>query len=211
MSATPFRLYDSLDRVPPQVPPHYGAEPLTSPTISTDLLRPQAPIATAANPVERALPGETIFHAWTGVVGPRPSIISAVSCLLLASVFAHLILALPDWWPYAAGAVAGVVNLALALWQAGSHRVVAVTDSGIHVLRKARWSSKCTHRVGSMPRMPLGPVKGRWCKMSIANSVMWVHSREHATIERFDQEYRGWFQERMTSADISIPLRAQHR
>ncbi len=161
------------------------------------------------NPVQRALPGETIYYSWQGVVGPRPSVLSGLSCLLLASVFAHLVVPLPGWWPYGAGIVAVIVNGALALWQAGSHRVVAVTDSGIHVLRKARWSATCTHILGSMPRMPLGPVQGRWCKMSIANAVMWIHRRDQSTVTEFDREYRGWFQARLASADISIPVRAK--
>jgi hypothetical protein len=150
------------------------------------------------------LPGDEIFHVWLGAVGPRPSLLSVLSCVLVGSVFAHLVLPLPAWWPYALGGLAITFNLALAIWQAGSYRLVAVTGSGIHVLRKARWSSKCTHLVGSMPRMPMGPVKGRWCSMSIANTVMWVHRRHHATVETFDREYRGWFQSRFRSADISL-------
>lgn len=159
------------------------------------------------DPVERALPDDEVFHTWLGAVGPRPTILSFVSIVLLAAIFAHLVIPLPMWWPYALGAAAIIVNIGIAIWQAGSYRVVAVTGSGIHVLRKARWSAECTHLVGSMPRMPLGPVNGRWCSMSIANTVMWVHRREHSTVERFDREYRGWFQSRFQSADISLQPR----
>ncbi len=156
------------------------------------------------NPVQRALPDDEVFHTWLGAVGPRPSLLSILSCLLLAAIFAHLVVPLPPWWPYVMGAVAIIINLALAVWQAGSYRVVAVTGSGIHVLRKARWSSRCTHLVGSMPRMPLGPVRGRWSAMSVANTVLWVHRRHHGTVETFDREYRGWFREKFKSADIAI-------
>lgn len=181
---------------------------MSSQTLSSDLLGSEPfVIADDATPLERALPGETIHHSWMGAVGPRPSLLSTFSFLLLLGVFAHLVIDLPDWWPYVAGAFAIAVNLLLAVWQAGSYRVVAVTDSGIHVLRKARWSTSCTGLVGSMPRMPLGPVKGRWCKMSIANTVMWVHRRDHRAVARFDRQYRGWFQARLTSADINIPVR----
>lgn len=157
-------------------------------------------------PAARPLPDSEVLHTWVGVVGPRPSLLSATSCALLLGIFAHLFLPLPGWWPYAMGVVAVVVNGLLAVWQAGSHRVVAVTGSGIHVYRKARWSPECTHLVGSMPRMPLGPVTGRWCEMSIANSVMWVHRREHPTIEAFDRQYRGWFNSKAANADIAIKL-----
>ena len=149
----------------------------------------------------RALPGdEWVSHAWMGLVGPRPATLSLLSCMAVAAVFAHLALPLPAWWPYAIGGVAIVFNLALAYWQAGSCRIVAVTGSGIHVLRKARWSSRCTHLVGSMPRMPLGPLAGRWCEVSIANTVMWVHRTHHRTVEAFDREFRGRLDPRRTVA-----------
>lgn len=142
----------------------------------------------------RALPGEEpVSHAWPGVVGPHPTLLTGLSLFLIGSIFAHLILPLPPWWPFAVGAVAIIGNLLIAIWQAGSVRVVAVTGSGIHVLRKARWSPNLTHILGSMPRMPLGPLIGRWCLLSAANSEIWVHRRYHDTIDDFDDEYRGRF------------------
>lgn len=136
---------------------------------------------------------EEILHSWPGVVGPRPTILSLLSLALIAAIFAHLVFDLPSWWPFAAGAVALAVNLALAFWQAGSVRVVAVTESGIRVMRKARWRSRCTHLVGTMPRMPLGPVGGRWSRSSVANTVMWVHRRHHPIIADFDSRYLSTF------------------
>lgn len=136
---------------------------------------------------------DDIVHTWLGVAGPRPTLLSLVSCVLVAAIFAHLVLDLPSWWPFAAGAVALAFNVSLAYWQAGTVRVVAVTGKGIQVLRKKRWSSDCTHLLGSMPRMPLGPLSGRWCQSSVANTMIWVHRKYHPTIARFDAEYRGLF------------------
>ena len=133
---------------------------------------------------------ERVSHAWTGVVGPRPTVLTAVSGLAILAIFAHLLIDLPTWWPYAAGSVAVGLNLVLAYWQAGSHRVVAVTDGGIQVLRKARWSPRCTEVVGTMPRMPLGPLAGRWCRASIANSMLWIHRSQHPIVADFDAEHR---------------------
>jgi hypothetical protein len=142
----------------------------------------------------RALPGdEPVTHAWPGVAGPHPTVLSFVSFVLIGAIFAHLVLPLPSWWPYGMGAVAITGNLIIAAWQAGSVRVVAITGSGIHVLQKARWSQNLTHILGSMPRMPLGPLIGRWCLLSAANSEIWVHSRYHGIVEDFDEEYRGRF------------------
>ncbi len=145
--------------------------------------------------VARAIAGDDdkVHHTWLGVVGPRPTILSLISCGLIVAIFAHLVFGLPSWWPFAAGAVAISFNIAVAYWQAGSVRVVAVTGKGIQVLKKKRWSNDCTHLLGSMPRMPLGPLTGRWCQSSIANSLMWVHRRHHATVAAFDAEYRGMF------------------
>lgn len=136
---------------------------------------------------------EQVIHTWLGAVGPHPTLLSTLSLGLVASIFAHFVFDLPWWWPYAAGGVAIAGNMALAYWQAGSHRVVAVTNSGIHVFRKARWSARWTHLLGSMPRMPLGPAEGRWCHMSVATSVLWVHRKYHPVIEEFDEEYRNQF------------------
>ncbi|MEM7321701.1 MAG: hypothetical protein AAF531_01330 [Actinomycetota bacterium] len=142
----------------------------------------------------RALPGdEPVTHAWPGLTGPHPTILSFVSLVLIASIFAHLVLPLPGWWPYGAGALAIAGNLLIAVYQAGSVRIVAVTGTGIHVIRKGRWSRNLTHIVGTMPRMPLGPLIGRWCLLSAANSELWVHHRYHELVEAFDDEYRGRF------------------
>ncbi|MGI9595937.1 MAG: hypothetical protein ACR2QK_07240 [Acidimicrobiales bacterium] len=134
-----------------------------------------------------------MLHSWPGVVGPRPTLLSLVSIGLIFSMFAHLVFDLPSWWPFAAGGVAIGFNIAAAYWQAGSFRVVTVTGSGIQVLKKGRWSKECTHLLGTMPRMPLGPLSGRWCRASIANTLIWVHRRHHPAVATFDAEYRGMF------------------
>jgi hypothetical protein len=110
-------------------------------------------------------------------------------------VFLHLVLPLPPWWPLAAGSGALAVNFGLAWWQAGSHRVVLVGDGGVRVLRKGRWSRRTRGLVGTMPRMPLGPVRGRWCRLAIASTEMWVHHRYHDEIDDFDFRFRQRFAE----------------
>lgn len=104
-------------------------------------------------------------------------------------MFAHFVLPLPSWWPFVFGGVAIVINSGLAFWQAGSFRVVAVTSTGIQVFRKGRWTTECTHLVGSMPRMPLGPLDGRWCQASVANTSIWVNRKYHPIVAEFDAEY----------------------
>ncbi len=152
---------------------------------------------------------EQVAHAWLGVVGPRPTIISAVSFILVAAIFAHFVFDLPSWWPFVAGAVAMAVNSALAYWQAGSFRVVAVTDTGIQVFRKARWSAECTHLVGSMPRMPLGPLDGRWCQSSIANTMLWINHRYHPTVAAFDAEHLGRYGDAFAMNRAPNPTRVE--
>ncbi|MEM7276118.1 MAG: hypothetical protein AAF547_23795 [Actinomycetota bacterium] len=153
---------------------------------------------------DRALPGdEPVTHAWPGVVGPRPSILTLLSAALIVGIFAHLVFPLPAWWPYGFGIVAIVVNLMIAVWQAFSIRVVAVTSTGIHVLKKAPWANHLTQIVGSMPRMPLGPLIGRWSLLSVANTEMWVHHRHQGLVEAFDDEYRGRFDLRPTTGVLA--------
>ncbi|MGB5757417.1 MAG: hypothetical protein WBM50_10915 [Acidimicrobiales bacterium] len=164
-------------------------------------MRPEtAPSSWRAGQVDEA------GHTWLGVVGPHPAVISVISCSLLAAVFAHLLVDLPPWWPFAAGAVALAFNAGVAYWQAGAVRVVAVTPSGIQVLRKARWSQRCTHLVGTMPRMPLGPLSGRWSRCSIANTVLWIHRRHHPTIADFDAHHRKRFVDLL--AEVNGPVRS---
>lgn len=143
---------------------------------------------------DRALTGEEpVTHAWPGVIGPRPSVLTFVSVGLIAAMFAHLALPLPVWWPYGVGILAIIINVGIAIWQAFSVRVVAVSSTGIHVLRKAPWANELTHIVGSMPRMPLGPLIGRWSLLAVANTEMWVHQRHQPLVDAFDDEYRGRF------------------
>jgi hypothetical protein len=132
---------------------------------------------------------DQVAHTWQGVVGPRPSIISAVSVVLVLVMFAHFVVDLPSWWPFATGGVAILVNSGLAWWQAGSFRVVRVTDNGIQVFRKARWTPECIDLVGTMPRMPLGPLDGRWCQSSVANTMLWINRKYHPAVADFDAEF----------------------
>ncbi len=144
-------------------------------------------------------------YTWGGVVGPHPTLLSIISIGLLTAVFAHLLIDLPSWWPFAAGAVALAFNAAVAYWQAGAVRVVAVTPNGIQVMRKARWSPRCTHLLGTMPRMPLGPLSGRWGRCSIANTVLWIHRRHHHTIAEFDARHRKRFVDRLAEVNGAAP------
>jgi hypothetical protein len=123
-------------------------------------------------------------------------VLSIVSVVALASTGLHELVALPEWWPMAAGAAALSLNAWMAWWQAGSHRVVLVGDGGVRVLRKARWSRRTRGVVGTMPRMPLGPVGGRWCRLAIASTELWVHRRHHGQIEDFDRRFRARFANR---------------
>lgn len=161
--------------------------------------RPSPPIARAEEAVgsrrarQPTPDGEAVAFRWVGATGPRPSLLSLVSCLLVIAVFAHLVLPLPSWWPFGAGLFAICVNAALAWWQAGSYRVVLVTPSGVHVMRTDRWSSRSGELVTSMPRMPLGPLAGRWAQMSLADTALWVHHRHHDVVGAFDTDYRSRF------------------
>ena len=135
----------------------------------------------------------TVSHSYQGTVGPHPTVLSILGLVALGAVFLHLALPLPPWWPQAAGSVALALNVGLAWWQAGSHRVVLIGDHGIRVLRKARWSRRTRDLVGTMPRMPLGPVGGRWCRLAVAGTDLWVHRRYHHEIDDFDRRFRARF------------------
>ncbi|MGH1489942.1 MAG: hypothetical protein ACRBK7_11210 [Acidimicrobiales bacterium] len=150
-----------------------------------------------------------MIHTWIGVAGPRPTIVSVFSVTLVALMFAHFIIDLPSWWPFVAGGAAIFINIGLAYWQAGSFRVVAVTESGIQVFRKARWSTECTHLLGSMPRMPLGPLDGRWCRSSIANTMIWVNRKYHPDVAAFDADYLGRYGDGYGSIKSPKPVRIE--
>jgi hypothetical protein len=136
---------------------------------------------------------EIITHAWLGVVGPHPSILTGLSLALIASVFAHLVIDLPSWWPYWAGAVALVVNVGLAYWQAGANRLVTVSNRGLRVVRKRRWSPELVEVVAAMPRMTLAQPGGRWTRLTMMRCKLWVHRRYHPIVESFDDHYRSLY------------------
>lgn len=139
---------------------------------------------------------EIVTHAWLGVAGPHPAALTALSVTAIAAIFAHLVFDLPSWWPYGAGAVAVIINAGLAYWQAGSHRVVTVSNRGVRVTRKARWSPRLVDIVDIMPRRALGRPRGRWSRTTMARTRLWVHRRYHPVMESFDHQYlalyRGW-------------------
>lgn len=142
---------------------------------------------------ETVSPAGTVSHSLQGTVGPHPTLLSTLGLVALGAVFLHLLLPLPPSWPLSAGSVVLALNLVLAWWQAGSHRVVLIGDRGVRVLRKGRWSRRTRGLVATMPRMPLGPVGGRWCRLAIAGSDLWVHRRYHDEIDDFDRRFRERF------------------
>ncbi|KUL29680.1 hypothetical protein [Actinoplanes awajinensis] len=70
------------------------------------------------------------------------------------------------------------------------YRCVAVTDDAIYVLESTTFSGGADPRrlIGTLPRRTrLGPVRGRWAKISLRGETCWVHRRFHAQITAADE------------------------
>jgi hypothetical protein len=68
---------------------------------------------------------------------------------------------------------------------------VAVTSDNIFVLESSKMSGggKPRSLAGTMPRhTQLGPVSGRWTKITILNECHWVHQRFYPSIREADRE-----------------------
>ena len=72
-----------------------------------------------------------------------------------------------------------------------TYRCVAITAEAIFVLEASKPSggAKPTSLIASMPRRTrLGPVSGRWAKVTLLGETYWVHRRFHADIAAADSE-----------------------
>lgn len=71
------------------------------------------------------------------------------------------------------------------------YRCVAVTQNAIYVLDSSKLSGGAEPRslAGTMPRRTqLGPVSGRWAKVTLLSERHWVHKRFHRSITGADRE-----------------------
>ncbi|WP_433662289.1 hypothetical protein ACQPW1_09105 [Nocardia sp. CA-128927] len=71
------------------------------------------------------------------------------------------------------------------------YRCVAVTQDAIYVLESSKSSggAEPRHLLGIVPRQTrLGPVSGRWGRLTILGERHWVHKRFHDQIAAADQE-----------------------
>ena len=71
------------------------------------------------------------------------------------------------------------------------YRCVAVTRDAIHVLEASKLSGggRPQRLVTTLPRRTrLGPVSGRWGRLTIAGERCWVHKRFHEQIAAADHE-----------------------
>jgi hypothetical protein len=141
-------------------------------------------------------PGQTGRHQWVGLTGPHPDLLTLGGSGLLALAAAPLVVSTPGWWATTVGPLALMANAVAAWWQAGTHRVVTADSSGIRMQRKARWANHLVGPVGTMPRMPIGPLVGRWCRCDLAGVPIWIHHSQFGKVDDFDHDFLTRFSDR---------------
>jgi hypothetical protein len=130
------------------------------------------------------------------LTGPHPDLLTLGGTGLLALAAAPLVVATPSWWATTVGPLALMANAAAAWWQAGTHRVVTADGSGIRMQRKARWSNHLVGPVRTMPRMPIGPLVGRWCRCDLGGVPIWIHRSQFTKVDGFDHDFLTRFSDR---------------
>ncbi|PXX70827.1 hypothetical protein DFR70_101248 [Nocardia tenerifensis] len=71
------------------------------------------------------------------------------------------------------------------------YRCVAVTQGAIYILESSKLSGGASPQrlIGTLPRQTqLGPVSGRWGKLTLLDRPHWVHKRFHPQIAAADHE-----------------------
>lgn len=132
-------------------------------------------------------------HRWDGLVGPHPDLVTVAGVTLIVLAGVPLVASTPSWWATTVGPLALAINAAAAFWHGGAHRLVTVGSTGIRIERKARWSQATVGESATMPRMPIGPMKGRWCRCNLAGVWVWIHHSQFAQVDKFDHEFRNRF------------------